>query len=381
MSTHASSRLVVFSDDWGRHPSSCQHLVRHLLDEHEVIWVNTVGMRRPRLTISDAKRTILRIRDWTHRATPTAGNPRIVSPTMYPGFRRPWQRRLNAKRMADAVNRALDDAPASDHCVAVTTLPVTADLIGAVDVDSWIYYCVDDFSVWPGLDGNTLQAMEVELVRHVDQVVCVSQVLQERLRRLGREAPVLTHGVDLDHWRQNAREANDPTGDDSGIKLLFWGLIDPRLDASWCHALQNSGVGQLILAGPEDQPTVEPSMTRLGPIAYDRLPALAMEASVLVMPYVDAPVTRAMQPLKLLEYLATYKPVVVRDLPATRDWADCCDVVATAEEFVEVCRQRAEGGLPPDQAERREQRLSSESWSEKARWFQAMLHEAVTFSR
>ena len=23
--------LVVFSDDWGRHPSSCQHLIRRLL--------------------------------------------------------------------------------------------------------------------------------------------------------------------------------------------------------------------------------------------------------------------------------------------------------------------------------------------------------------
>jgi len=27
-------RLVVFSDDWGRHPSSCQHLIRRLLLIH-----------------------------------------------------------------------------------------------------------------------------------------------------------------------------------------------------------------------------------------------------------------------------------------------------------------------------------------------------------
>ena len=25
--------FLVFSDDWGRHPSSCQHLVRRLLNE------------------------------------------------------------------------------------------------------------------------------------------------------------------------------------------------------------------------------------------------------------------------------------------------------------------------------------------------------------
>ena len=42
--------LLVFADDWGRHPSSCQHLISRLLDRHRVAWVNTVGMRPPRLT-------------------------------------------------------------------------------------------------------------------------------------------------------------------------------------------------------------------------------------------------------------------------------------------------------------------------------------------
>ena len=39
-----------------------------------------------------------------------------------------------------------------------------------------------------------------------------------------------------------------------------------------------------------------------------RAPALAREAAVLIMPYADLPVTRAMQPLKLKEYLATDRP-------------------------------------------------------------------------
>ena len=48
--------LLVFSDDWGRHPSSCQHLVRHLLPRRRVTWVNTIGMRPPRLDLATAKR-------------------------------------------------------------------------------------------------------------------------------------------------------------------------------------------------------------------------------------------------------------------------------------------------------------------------------------
>ena len=67
------------------------------------------------------------------------------------------------------------------------------------------------------------------------------------------------------------------------------------------------------------------------------------------MPYADLPVTRAMQPLKLKEYLATGRPVVVRDLPATRAWADCLDLADTPEAF---CRGRAAAagdGLPEGQ--------------------------------
>ena len=32
--------FVVFSDDWGRHPSSCQHLFRQLLPRYRTFWVN-----------------------------------------------------------------------------------------------------------------------------------------------------------------------------------------------------------------------------------------------------------------------------------------------------------------------------------------------------
>ena len=35
-------QLLVFSDDWGRHPSSCQHLISQLLPKYHVDWVNTM---------------------------------------------------------------------------------------------------------------------------------------------------------------------------------------------------------------------------------------------------------------------------------------------------------------------------------------------------
>ena len=84
------------------------------------------------------------------------------------------------------------------------------------------------------------------------------------------------------------------------------------------------------------------------------------------MPYVDEPVTQAMQPLKFKEYLATGRPVVVRELPSTRDWSDCVDIVATAEAFSAMVRRRIVAGLPESQCAAR-RRLVKEGWPAKAR--------------
>jgi hypothetical protein len=88
------------------------------------------------------------------------------------------------------------------------------------------------------------------------------------------------------------------------------------------------------------------------------------------MPYADLPVNRAIQPLKLKEYLATGRPVVVSDLPATRDWADCLDLAATPKAFSQLVRNRLQTSLPNEQKTARA-RLDGESWADKAQTFES----------
>src|SRR5207249_3276444 len=151
--------------------------------------------------------------------------------------------------------------------------------------------------------------------------------------------------------------------------IVFWGVIDRRTDLAFVRKLGESLTeGTILLVGPQDDPDPElfriPRVRALPPVPYDDLPALAARAAVFVMPYADLPVTRAMQPLKLKEYLATDKPVVVRDLPANREWADCLDLAADAETFSKTVLRRLETGLPADQRLARA-RLAGESWAAK----------------
>src|SRR5260370_26946607 len=97
--------LLVFADDWGRHPSSCQPLVRRLLGRYQVCWVNTVGMRPPRPDWATFRRGLEKVSQWLGRPhsardsdaatgppsqpSPAAGEgqgggPRVLNPRMWP---------------------------------------------------------------------------------------------------------------------------------------------------------------------------------------------------------------------------------------------------------------------------------------------------------
>jgi len=378
--------VLVFADDWGRHPSSCQHLVSHLLDRYQVLWINTIGTRQPRLDFATLSRGLEKIVQWAvpkgKEARARAGegrhpNLRVLNPKMWPSFGSRLERRINRSLLLRQIAPFLTGLP--QPAVAVTNIPVVADLVGHLPVRRWVYYCVDDFAEWPGLDGSTLRAMESELVTKVDALIAVSDALQEKLERSRSPVHLLTHGVDLAHWREEVGSRGELLWLSRLERplIVFWGVIDQRMDVTYLERLaQDLDSGTMLLVGPQSAPPrgLEsiPHLVCHPSIPFRELPAVARAADVLIMPYADLPVTRAMQPLKLKEYLATGKPVVVRDLPSTRSWADSLDVVATPEEFSRAVRERLATGLPESQQSGR-RRLEEEAWSAKTADFESYL--------
>lgn len=365
--------LLVFADDWGRHPSSCQHLVSQLLPRYPVWWVNTIGTRRPSLDLATLRRGVGKLRQWLRpaavsTAADAAANPCVLNPRMWPFFSTRFDRWTNRKLLLRQLTPVLRDIPRP--LTALTTIPLVADLIGPLPVDRWVYYCVDDFSAWPGLDHRAIRRMEKMLIDRVDVLIAVSETLQAKLRQAGRPVHLLTHGVDANFWQYPPPAAVPQLEGLARPLIAFWGLVDRRMDVALVHRLAAELTqGTIILVGPESDPDrallVAPRVVRVPALDFQQLPAVARAASVLVMPYADLPVTRAMQPLKLKEYLSTGKPTVVRDLPATRPWADCLDLADSPEAFARAVRLRLETGLPEEQARARA-RLRDESWDRKA---------------
>lgn len=370
--------LVVFSDDWGVHPSSTQHIVRELLNERQVLWVNTIGTRTPNFSISDMKKGFRKIKHWItggeKDSDNTQHNLRVTNPIMWPSFHSICSRNLNAKIISLQVNRIIEEQ-FDQPPVALTTIPLTADLIGKINATRWIYHVVDDFSAWPGLDHQPLRIMHREQLDKVDQVAVVSKHLQQQCESFGRKNTTLTtHGVDANFWDKNTNlNTSHPVFNAVQAMrkpiALFWGLIDERLNWDALRELSSKWEGEIALVGPMvDQIKNELPIKALrtpGPIPHDQLPALARLADALIMPYGYSDATAAMQPLKLKEYLSTDKPVICTDISAVQDYRDYCDVVPS-HQFADRVIKRYQKRVPPLQLENRKQLVISESWTTKA---------------
>ncbi len=370
--------LLVFADDWGRHPSSCQHLVTRLKDRYKVLWVNSIGTRTPKFDRETLKRGYHKISQWfcQRSSAPAvdASSIQTINPRMWPWFTRKMDRRLNRYLLLRQLQPLIQQAGRPP--VALTTIPIVADIMHELPVERWIYYCVDDFARWPGLDRSALSRMEKLVIAGADRIIAASAVLATRIRALGREATILTHGVDLDFWAQPA-ELPPALGRLEPPWIVYWGLLDERLESSWIRELsQRLQRGTIVLIGPEQNAAAElgrlQRVIKIGPVELSQLPGFAQAASVLIMPYASSAVTRSMQPLKLKEYLATGKPVVVSDLPACQPWSECLDRADSASQFAQWVQQRLETGLPAIQREQRV-RLRDESWQAKAESFEKML--------
>lgn len=355
-----------------------------MLPDVAVTWVNTIGMRPPRLDLLTAKRVWGKLGDWSplrkaDAANLSAANPvnlSVMDAKMWPWMNHRWDRWLNQRLLTSQL------AAVAKNSVVVTTIPIVADLVDHLPVRRWVYYCVDDFSVWPGLDGATLGRMEDELLPKMDLIVAAGESLADGIAARGFEAEVLTHGVDLDFWSAkplNPAEATSPKVAGNSPLVLFWGVVDRRMNADWVLALADRMIhGEVWLVGPQQNPDPRlanhPRVVMPGAVAFEELPKLAQRADVLIMPYADLPVTRAMQPLKLKEYLATMRPVVASTLPAVVEWSDCLDAVDTAEEFVgRTIAILGNGRKLSASMKQSRQRLTVESWPNKALRFRQFL--------
>jgi len=361
--------LIVFGEDWGGLPSSTQHLVRHLARDRRVLWVNSIGMRRPRLTAGDLGRLGHKVRamlSGAGRPGPSAEPPPfpVLAPRALPWPGNPLARVVNRRVLGRQVARAAADHGMREP-VLWTSLPTAVDVVGTLGEHAVVYFCGDDFGALAGVDHAPVLRMEQELVGLADLVFVVSQPLLARFP--AAKTRLLLQGVDFDLFSSPAVRAPDLP--DSGPVAGFFGMIEDWVDTDlladlarrlpdWHFFLIGSvktNVSALAALG---------NVTLAGPRPYARLPSYAQHWDVSLLPFRDGDTMRAANPLKLREYLAAGQPVVSTDFPWLDGYRDLVSVATGPADFAAaVAAARLE---PAGRAAPRRARVAGESWQARA---------------
>ena len=331
--------FLVFSDDWGRHPSSCQHIIKNILPYNRVLWINTIGMRNPQLSLYDIKRGIEKIKGWltpdTNGTKSDTGNLSVISPFMIPYTGSGAVRALNSMSVINKVKSAMTRLGFKNPWL-ITTLPTTVDYLHCFGEKCIVYYCVDDFTRWPGVDRHLIAQMEEKLLISADLVFATATELCNRKIRNGRRPVLLPHGVDYQHFcRESSNEIKPPVVDSIRKPVIgFFGAISPWLDYDLItRAAIARPQWSYVFIGPADTDVSRiaklENVYLLGKVPYEQLPAYAASFDVGIIPFQVNDLTASVNPVKLLEYLACGLPVVSTDMPHVRAYAEAVYVAKT----------------------------------------------------
>jgi glycosyltransferase involved in cell wall biosynthesis len=101
------------------------------------------------------------------------------------------------------------------------------------------------------------------------------------------------------------------------------------------------------------------------PVAREQLTGLIRAADVGLVPHVSSPLTRAMSPLKLYEYLAGGLPVVATDLQPMRGVDPGVTLVEPGGDYASGVRAALSHGRTEESV--REQFIAENSWAARQR--------------
>jgi GT2 family glycosyltransferase len=121
------------------------------------------------------------------------------------------------------------------------------------------------------------------------------------------------------------------------------------------------------------------NMTVLPPMDPIILAAHLTEFDVCTVPFLDLPISRTMNTVKIYEYLAAGKPVVSRDLPEMGPLAEqgLISVYRTRTEFFERLEQAVLDSGTPAEIERRRAFAAANTWDHRVDDLQARLRRLV----
>lgn len=355
---------------------------------NKVIFVNSISMGLPSLGHKDLVPRIKRkLGSYSKLARETEEGITVVSPASLPFFGTAAARTVNRRVISAQINR-LARSRGLQKPILWIAIPTAAEMIGTLDEAAVVYQVSDKY------DANTMDhATDPALIRRLhEQAIDAADLVFYSGRKLFSEATrgcersyLLEQGVDYDHWRRVADGALPVASEVAKItrpRLGYFGAIEPWLvDQELIkRAARERPEWQWIFIGNKSRGLeIEdlPNTHFLPPVPYENLPRYAAGFDVCVLPWeTEQSFTSYGSAIKVREYLATGKPVVIAPLPEYEPMADVLRIARSRDQFLRL----VEEALREDDSAavlRRQAAVAEGTWEARAEFVSSLIEKVL----
>jgi glycosyltransferase involved in cell wall biosynthesis len=357
--------MLCFSHDWSGDPLSKTHLMRLMARENRVLWVNSIGYRTPTASRADLSRAFWKLAAAASPLREVEPNIFTLNPLAIPAYGNPSIRAFNRGFLRWQVKRAMRRLRFKQVINWVFN-PAASVIAGELGEETVIYYCVDEYTAFTGVDSNALAELERRLMRRSDLVIVSSDELYQSKAPFNPRTTLVRHGVDYSHFRR-ALDAKTVVPEEIARLprpvIGFFGLIADWVDVDLMASVaERFSTGSLVALGKAttDVSSLErlPNVHLLGRKPYGALPAYCKGFDVALMPFRVNELTLNANPLKAREYLAAGLQVVSTAIPEV-EAIGSCRIGRDRESFLLEVEQAL---LDPGPRAERSEAMRGESW-------------------
>ncbi|KGJ86542.1 glycosyltransferase [Colwellia psychrerythraea] len=343
--------LIVFGEDWGAHPSSTQHIVKVLGQNRPVIWLNSIGLRKPRLTQHDLVRMFNKVKSFivdqqksnkTKEGNKNSNNDNdsrfiIINPLVFPCASNWFTLKLSKTILKWQLKFACKKLDLTD-AIIWASLPTTVDYLELFDKAPCVYYCGDDFNSLAGVDHQFVSQKEGELIKKSSYIFTASEKLLGKFP--SSKAVNIPHGVNFSLF---SKQVNSIPGDlPLGRPIAgFYGSISNWLDQDLLvQTIKALPHWRFVFIGKIDCDVDKleqfSNVYFLGTKPHTDLPKYIQNWNVAILPFVNNKQIQMCNPLKLREYLASGTPIVTTDFNALNGYRKYLQIADAAKPFYQA---------------------------------------------
>lgn len=312
--------IICFAgeDWWYHHPHSKTHILKRLVRDNKVLFVNSLTLGLPSVSNPDFFLKIRRkLKSYARWLRKVPEGLYVMTPVVLPFFGSPAVRALNRFLLAFQIRLAMLLAGMGQPIVWVA-VPSAADIARSLNAKLLLYQVSDKY------DANEDSALSRNVIRSLDnRLKQAADIVIYSGRKLFEESDLphryfLEQAVDFDHFAVAADATAEDMANIPHPVLGYFGAMDYVMDVAlieevarrrpdWHWALigLKSNLVQVNAA----------NVHFLGSKPYHALPRYVRHVDVFVLPWrKDNVFVSYGSAIKVREYLATARPVVIAPL-------------------------------------------------------------------